>query len=91
MGLGPRDACLRQHLDCGEDGALQMRKKAMKLSVDDQEISYYIRCRNPSDNADQPVDLVACPLLDVPFSHDCIAILRSAPFPSIQCSILTAV
>ena len=68
-----------------------MRKKAMKLSVDDQDINYYIRCFNPSDNADQPVDLFACPLLDVPFSHDCIAILRSAPFPSIQCFILKAV
>ena len=53
-----------------------MRKKAIKLSVDDQEINYYIRCRNPSDNTDQPVDLVACSLLDVPFPHDCIASLH---------------
>ena len=39
----------------------------MKLSVDHQEINCYIRCRNPSDNADQLSTWLHVDYLTFPF------------------------
>ena len=84
MSLEIKDLILRSHIGSGEDGGPQLRRKALKLSLRDQQSSCYIRCNNPADNADQDFELVACNLVDAPFSPERIAILRSlhSSFPS---------
>jgi hypothetical protein len=68
MALGHTIVFIRQHVCCDKYGTQEMRKKPMMLSVEDQEINNHIRCQNPSSNKDQPVDLIAYSLPDVPIS-----------------------
>ena len=64
--------CLRQHLQNVEDGTSPIKKKYIKLSLDDNEINHFIYYRDPTDGADEEFIISE----DRDEGSNCLAILR---------------
>ncbi len=69
--------CLRQHLRNVEDGTTRIKKKYMKLSLDDNEVNHFICCRDLKNDADEEFDITE----DRGERSDCLAILRLSSVP----------
>ena len=54
-----------------------MKKKYMKLSLDDNEVNHFICCRDPKNDADEEFDISE----DRSEGSDCLAILRLSSVP----------
>ena len=70
--MSSKSLCLRQHLRNVEDGASRTRKKYIKLSLDDNEVNYFIYSRNPRNDADEEFIISE----ERGEGSDCLAILR---------------
>ena len=70
--MSSKSLCLRQHLRNVEDGASRIRKKYIKLSLDDNEVNHFIYSRNPRNDADEEFIISE----ERGEGSDCLAILR---------------
>ena len=70
--MSSKSLCLRQHLRNVEDGASRIRKKYIKLSLDDNEVNHFIYSRNPRNDADEEFLISE----ERGEGSDCLAILR---------------
>lgn len=70
--MSSKSLCLRQHLQNVEDGASRIKKKYIKLSLDDNEVNHFIYSRDLRNDADEEFIVSE----DRGEGSDCLAILR---------------
>ena len=75
--MSSKSLCLRQHFRNVEDGTSRIKKKYIKLSLDDNETNHFICSRDPRDDADEEFIISE----DRGEGSDCLAILRLSSVP----------
>ena len=76
-GMPSKFLCLRQHLRNVEDGTSRVKKKYIKLSLDDNEVKHYISSRDPRNDADEDFTISE----DRGEGSDYLAVLRLSSVP----------
>ena len=72
-----KSLCLRQHLRNVEDGTSRIKKKYIKLSLNDNEVEYVISSCDPRSDADEEFIISE----DRGEGSNCLAILRLSSVP----------
>ena len=75
--MSSKSLCLRQHLRNVEDGTSHIKKKYIKLSLDDNEVNHSICSRDPRNDADEEFTVSE----NRGEGSDCLAILRLSSVP----------